>query len=327
MHIRYPQRHKSNMAGSGTRLDFVRMRPSALRLAAALAVAAAAGRLGAQTLDPRAYAANPTGASFALASYAYQTGDVVFDPTVPITDVNAKLNAGAVAYVRTFGLFGRSANAGVVVPYVWGSLEGNVFEERRRITRSGFADLQMRFSTNILGSPALTPAEFARHPPKTTLGFSLFVSAPSGEYDPTKLINISAHRWAFKPELGVSHPMGKWVFELYGGVWFFTENTNFFGGQTRSQAPIGTFQGHVSYTFLPRLWLSADATYYTGGRTTLNGRLNADLQTNSRVGLTAALPIHGPHSIKLAWSRGAATRIGADFTTYQVTYQFLWFDR
>jgi len=163
------------------------MRPSALRLAAAaLAAAAAAGRLGAQTLDPRAYAANPTGASCALASYAYQTGDVVFDPTVPITDVNAKLNAGAVAYVRTFGLFGRSANAGVVVPYVWGSLEGNVFEERRRITRSGFADLQMRFSTNILGSPALTPAEFARHPPKTTLGFSLrddvnATFVPSGE--------------------------------------------------------------------------------------------------------------------------------------------------
>ena len=213
------------------------------------------------------------------------------------------------------------------MPYVWGSLEGNVAEERRRITRSGFADLQMRFSTNILGGPALTPAEFFRQPPKTTLGFSLFVSAPSGEYDPTKLINISAHRWAFKPELGVSHPMGKWIFEAYAGIWFFTENTNFFGGQTRSQAPIGTFQAHVSYTFLPRLWLAADGTYYTGGRTTVNGRLNADLQTNSRIGLTAAVPIQGPHSIKLAWSRGATTRIGANFTTYQVTYQFLWFDR
>ena len=51
----------------------------------------------------------------------------------------------------------------------------------------------------------------------------------------------------------------------------------------REQDPIGTFQAHVSYTFKPWLWLSADATFYTGGRTTLDGAVKADLQRNSRV--------------------------------------------
>jgi hypothetical protein len=251
---------------------------------------------------------------------------VVVDPTLPVTGVFASLNAGGVGYIRTFALFGRSANAGFVVPYVWGSLEGNVLEARRRITRSGFADLQLRFAANLLGGPALTPAEFAAHPPKTTLGLSLLVSAPSGEYDSTKLINIGSHRWALRPELGLSHPAGRWVFELYAGAWFFTENTNFFGGGTRSQAPIGTFQGHVSYTVAPRMWVAADGTYYIGGRTTTNGRASREIQTNTRVGLTAAVPITRRQSIKLAWSRGTRTSIGADFTTYTATYQILWFD-
>lgn len=251
----------------------------------------------------------------------------MFDATLPITDVSASLNAGAAGFVRTLGLFGRSANAGVVVPYVWGSVEGNVLEQRRRVTRSGFADLQLRFGVNLIGAPAVTPREFAAKPPGTTLGLSLYVSAPSGEYDSTKLINIGSHRWAFKPELGLSHPAGRWVFELYGGAWFFTENTNFFGGGTRSQEPIGTFQAHVSYTIRPRMWVAVDGTYYTGGRTTVNGRLNSDLQSNSRVGLTAAVPIGPRSSIKLAWSHGARTSIGADFTTWAATYQLLWFDR
>ena len=304
------------------------VRPRTGRVSHAIAAAAllSGGLAAAQTLEPRAYSANPTGANFALGGYTYQTGSVVFDPTLPITDVSASLNSGALGYVRTFGLFGRSANAGVVVPYVWGSAEGNVGEDRRRITRSGFADLQLRFGANLIGAPAVTPREFAAKPPGTTLGFSLFVSAPSGEYDSTKLVNIGSHRWAFKPELGLSHPAGRWVFELYAGAWFFTENTSFFGGGTRSQAPIGTIQTHVSYTIRPRMWVAVDGTYYTGGRTTVNGRLNSDLQSNSRIGITAAVPVTRRSSIKVAWSRGARTSIGADFTTYAATYQLLWFD-
>ena len=46
----------------------------------------------------------------------------------------------------------------------------------------------------------------------------------------------------------------------------------------REQDPIGTLQAHVSYIFKPRLWLAVDATFYTGGRTTLDGTVKTDLQ-------------------------------------------------
>lgn len=301
-------------------------RPRSVFLAAAFLALAAAGVSG-QSLEPRAYSPNPVGTNFAVANYAYQTGAVVFDATLPFEDVTAKINAGSLVYVRTFNLFGRSANAGLVVPYVWGSIEGQVNEESRRITRSGFGDLQSRLTVNLIGGPALTPAEFAVRKPERTLGFSLLTVAPTGEYFPDKLINIGGNRWAFKPELGFSQPLGKWSFEAYAGAWFFTTNDDFFGGQTRSQEPVFAFQGHVAYTFAPRLWLAASGTYYTGGRTTINGVLNSDLQNNSRVSLTASVPLARNQSLKFFWARGATTSIGADFTTYSVSYQFVWFDR
>ena len=281
----------------------------------------------AQSLEPRAYSPNPVGANFALANYAYQTGDVVFDASIPITDVSAKINAVTLGYVRTFGLFGRSASAALAVPYAWGSVEGRVQEEQRRITRSGFADLQTRLTVNLLGGPAMTPGEFAARTPETTLGFTLVTVAPTGEYFPDKLINLGANRWAFKTELGFSQPAGRWAFEAYAAGWFFTPNDDFFGGQVRTQEPIWAFQGHVSYTFRPRLWLAASATYYTGGETSLDGIPRLDLLKNSRVSLTGSVPLGRRQSIKLFWSKGATRSLGANFTTYSVSYQILWFDR
>jgi hypothetical protein len=296
-------------------------------LAAVLLLALGAAGAAAQSLEPRAYSPNPTGANFAIASYGYQTGAIVFDASLPFSDVAARINSGTLVYVRTFGLFGRSASAALAVPYVWGSVEGEVNEQERRITRSGFADLQSRLTVNPLGGLALTPAKFAARRPSTALGFTLITVAPTGQYFPDELINIGGNRWAFKTELGVSQPLGKWAFEAYAGAWFFTTNGDFFGGGTRTQEPILAFQGHVSYTFSPPLWLAASGTYFTGGQTTLNGNLNADLQKNARVSLTASVPVAKGQSIKLFWARGATTSFGADFTTYSVSYQVLWLDR
>ncbi len=294
-------------------------------LAAGLLAALATARAAGQSLEPRAFSPNPVGTNFALVSYGYQTGGIVFDASLPFSDVTAKINSGTLAYLRTFNLFGRTASAGLAVPYAWGSVEGQVQEEQRRITRSGFADLQSRLTVNLLGGPARTPGEFAAHTPTTTLGFNLVTVAPTGEYMPDKLINIGGNRWAFKTELGLSQPVGKWAFETYAGVWFFTTNNDFYGGQVRTQKPIWAFQGHVSYTFRPRLWLAVSGTYYTGGVTSLDGQPRADLQENARVSLTGSVPLGRRQSLKLFWAKGATTRIGANFTTYSVSYQIFWF--
>lgn len=280
----------------------------------------------AQDLEPRAYSPSPVGANFFIVAYGYQTGNVLFDSAVPITDAEVNLNSSVMSYGRTFGVLGRSASAFAALPYVWGEASGQVLEEERTITRSGLADLRMRFAMNIVGGKALNPREFAVRKPSTTLGASLTVVAPTGQYDPAKLVNIGSNRWSFKPEVGLSHPIGHWYLELYGGVWFFTDNNNFFGGSLREQKPITTIQTHVSYTIRPRLWLAANATYFTGGRTVINEVINADLQKNSRIGVQASIPVGRRSSVKFSWARGLVTRIGGDFNSFGIAWQYLWFD-
>ena len=295
------------------------------RSALVLALGLAAGAASAQELTPRVYAPAPTGGNIVVLSFGRSTGELLFDPSLPFDDVNAGINSGSLLYGRTFGFLGRSANAIVALPYVWGDISGFVEDEFRQITRSGLGDVRGQLTVNILGGPALLPREFAAARPDTILGLSLAVAAPTGQYDPSKLINIGSNRWSLRPQLGVSKTVGPWYLELYGGVWFFGTNTDFFGGSVREQDPIGSFQAHLSYTFKPHLWLAADATFYSGGRTTLDGRVNADVQSNSRLGVTLALPLGRRANLKVAWATGFTTRIGADFDTLGVALQTVWF--
>jgi hypothetical protein len=281
----------------------------------------------AQELEPRAYSANPIGANFLVAAYGYQAGDVLFDPSVPITNATAYVNSTVFGYGRSFGLFGRQASVGIVVPYVWLSMNGDVYEDHRDITRSGLADTRVKLTINLLGGPALTPREFMTRKHGTTLGVSLAVQAPTGQYDSTKLINLGTNRWSFKPELGLSHPMGRFTLELHAGAWFYTDNTDFFGGSRFEQDPLVGFQAHVAYSFQPRMWLALDGTFYAGGLTYNNGVAASERQQNSRIGLTFALPIGKQHSIKAAWAKGVTARVGDKVDIYSISYQFLWFDR
>jgi hypothetical protein len=285
----------------------------------------AAGHVSGQDMEPRAYSPNPMGANFVVLSGGNSTGSVLLDPSLPITDVHASIDTLALSYNRTFGVFGRAASAALAAPYAWGTIEGQVEESFHSIWRSGLGDWKLRLAVNLVGGPALTRPEFANRRPTTSLGISLIVVAPTGQYDPSKLINVGANRWAFKPELGLSHPVGHWAFEGYLGLWLYTTNHEFFGGSVRAQDPILTLQAHVAFTFKPRLWLAGDATFYTGGSTTVDGVANSDHQSNSRVGMTLAVPVWRQFSVKGAWTTGAITRIGVAFTTYTLAAQYSWF--
>src|SRR5205814_3267899 len=133
----------------------------------------------------------------------HSSGDVLFDPSLEVTDAQARIDTVMLGYVRTFGLLGRSASLGVLLPYVQGSLSGALAGVPTRVYRSGVADARLRLAVNMLGGPALTRGKFAARAPTAALGASLSVVAPTGQYGPSRLINIGSNRWAFKPELGL----------------------------------------------------------------------------------------------------------------------------
>lgn len=280
----------------------------------------------AQSLEPRAYSPSPVGANFALVSFAESSGTVLLDSEAPFDNVTAKLDASALGYGHTFSLLGRQALISVAVPYIRGTLQGQVGESSTSIQRSGMGNLQTRFSVNLLGSPALSPQAFAQEPARFILGTSLTVVAPTGQYDPTRLINIGTNRWAYKAELGISEPLRNLVLDCYAGVWWFTDNRSYYPGQsTRSQDPLATLQAHLSYTFRPRLWLAVDTTWYGGGGSSVNHVPANDRQDNSRAGATLSLPLGRAQSLKSFFSTGVSARSGQDFTTWGVGYQVVWF--
>ena len=212
-----------------------------------------------------------------------------------------------------------------MVPYINGNVSGTVFEDQLKVTRSGLGDIRVRVMVNLVGSPALRPKEFAAYKARTVVGASVTVIAPTGQYDPRRLVTLSSNRWAFKPEVGISKPHGKWTFEAAGGAWLFTANNNFFGGQRRQQKPLLSLQGDVIYTLRPRTWVAVNASYYTGGRTTVNGVLNNDRQGNSRVGVTGSIPLNKGQSIKLAYAKGVTARSGGNFSIFAIGWGYTWF--
>src|SRR5262249_51989586 len=99
------------------------------------------GAARAQDMEPRAYSAVPIHTNFAVASYQRITGDVTLDPSIPITGLKGSINAGFLAYDRTFDFFGHVASAALAVPYVSAEFSGQVVGVGQQITREGFGDL------------------------------------------------------------------------------------------------------------------------------------------------------------------------------------------
>lgn len=282
------------------------------------------GCVNAQDLEPRAYANAPVGMNFLLLGYQYSEGALFFDPALPVTDAKSNIDMGLVAYIRSLDITGKSAKAGFVLPYAELQASGNlngVFKSRED---SGLADPLAFFSINLSGAPALGLNEFISYQQDVIVGMTFKLSMPFGDYEQDKLINIGTNRWAFETELGLSKAINHLILEAAASVTCYADNDEFNNDQTRQQESIYAIQGHVIYSFPEGIWASWGATYYTGGRTTIDGVDKNDLQQNWRTGFTLVLPVSRYHSIKLYANSGVSTRTGSDFDAIGIAWQTRW---
>jgi hypothetical protein len=279
----------------------------------------------AQSLEPRLYVPQPTGRNIVAASYGHTTGSLVFDAMMPVKDSQVTLDSGTLAYVRTFGLFGRSGQLQAVSTFVTGEASAVVAGQDTTRNLEGPADPMLRLAINLKGGPARRRAELAGVRFGTIIGASLSVSLPLGDYDHDRRINVGANRCAIKPELGVVQPLGSsWAMEGYAGVWLFGDNTDYLQSSTVTQDPLWTLQGHLIRIFGRRAWLALDGTLVNGGKTAVDGVVQNTFTNNVRLGATAGWFLGGGHALKAAFASGVYTRYGGDFDIITVGYQYAW---
>lgn len=163
--------------------------------------------------NSRAYWPAPKGTMVAVLGYKYSFGDILTDPSLPITGVDSKIHVAYLGYLQSFSLFNRTTNLLIELPYTWATTKGIILDllgdvPARRFT-SKIADIGVVFSINLIGAPTMDLIDFQelRRDPHQILGASLKILLPTGAYEEDKLINVGANRWAFKPELGYIIPI------------------------------------------------------------------------------------------------------------------------
>jgi hypothetical protein len=286
---------------------------------------AAVAELHGQDLTPRAYVLTPTGSHAIILSTSFNAGEVVVDPAAPIDNAKGSFQVPALGYYESFNFLGRSANITAIVPYARGNFSADIEGVSTHAYRSGMADARVRIAVNLYGGPAMDLGEYLRWKEKRLIGVSLTVAIPTGQYDSARAVNTGTNRWGIKPEIGFTRRWAHWVFDGYAGVWAFGNNTAYFPGyRTRTQKPIGAVESHFGYYVRPRLWISADANFWIGSRSAIDGIERQDQQRDSRAGLTTSIPVSRNHAAKLSYSRGAyVTRSGA-YRTITVGWQYSW---
>jgi hypothetical protein len=279
---------------------------------------------GAQSLEPRAYSPGPVGVNFAIVALSQSTGGLSVGGDVPLTDARLAFAGPTLGLARTLDLWGLSGKFDVIVPM--GRLSGSALyqgePESRAVT--GVGDPTMRLSVMFYGAPAMDAAQFRTYRQDLIVGASLQVSLPLGQYDDSRLLNIGAHRWWVKPETGLSKALGPWTVELAAAGTFYTENSDFFGGHRRGQDPIYSGRMNAIYSFRSGVWASLDATFFTGGRTEIDGVEGNDLERNWRLGATLAFPITRRTSLKFNASRGVSARTGNNYDMIGAAWQYRW---
>lgn len=283
----------------------------------------------AQDLEPHLLSSMPTGTNVAVASYAYSTGNIMLDNALPIEDLSSEINSAVFAYARSFKLFNKLAKVDAIIPFSFANFSGLVDSRDSSTYRQGLGDPSFRISMILLGADPLKPADFAsREQKKFKLGVMARARVPLGQYNSSKLINLSTNRYSLKLGLAGSYSITKKLnWEVHFNSWYFSENKSFYNGNTLKQKPMLSLQTHLSYEFKPGFWVAVSYGKTNLGETVLNGIDRDDVQKNSRSGLALAYRVNKKHSLKVAYTTGVTTRYGSDYSTFILAYQYLWFDK
>ena len=265
-----------------------------------------------QEIEARAYSNAPIGMNFVTAGVAQAKSG------------SYTLNTEAVSLTHVLDVAGQSGRLTLTVPYAELSGVGRVGGQSINASAEGLSDPMIKASVNLYGAPALTNGQFASYQQDLIIGASLAATIPWGKYNSSQMVNVGANRSLIQPAAGLSQAIGSWRLELAGMATIYTSNTNYMGSNTLSQNPVYSGETHAIYYFPNTAWISADATYFTGGQTYVNGMPASGTQENWRFGSTLSYPIDKQNSIRLSGSKGVYSRTDTSYNAVGISWQYRW---
>jgi len=291
----------------------------------ALAVLRFPDQVCAQFAEAHHYDNAPVGVNQLELAYAYAHSDASIDTSLVVAGAKFNLNQGTFTYTRYFGFLHRAAWVEASVPLA--DLSGSISGTNVQGSITGSGDSSYAVTALLKGGPALSADQFADYQPTTTVGMSLNISAPTGQYNSSKLLNLGSDRWSFKPEIAVSHPLGseqKWQCDVYAHAYFFTDNTSYNGREILRQEPLPGLEGHVSYFFVHNAWASIDTLYSFRGATVINGVSQNDAQKNFTLGSEVNVSLNPRNSLVFQFAKALVHQNGPAVTGFAVKYSYSW---
>jgi hypothetical protein len=258
-------------------------------------------------------------------AYAYAHANASIDNSLIVAGARFNLNQGTISYTRYFGFIHHLVWAEASVPLA--GLNGSITGTNIRGSVTGTGDSSYTVSALLKGGSALSVAQFADYKPITTVGMSLTITAPTGQYSSDKILNLGSNRWSFKPEIAISHPFGpeqKWEVEAYANSYFFTDNTSYHEREILRQHALPGLEGHISYSFLDRLWASLDARYSFRGTTFIDGVDQNNAQQNLSLGSVVNLSFNSRNSLVFEFDKSLVHRNGPAVSGFATKYNYSW---
>jgi hypothetical protein len=278
----------------------------------------------AQFTDAHQYDNVPVGINQLELGYAFVHGNTAIDPSLVVTGATLNLNQVTIDYTRYFGLFHRLMWVEAAVPVA--RLGASTSTPAIEGSTAGAGDSSYALAMMLKGGPALSVSQFQQYEPATALGVSLTVSAPTGQYNGDKILNLGSDRWSFKPELALSHPFGpeqKWQLDTYANGYFYTDNTSYRGREILRQDPLAGLEGHISYSLNNSLWVSFDTRYSFRANTFVAGVDQNNAQQNVILGSEMSVAINSRHSLLLEFAKAVLHENGPSIVGFSVKYDYM----
>lgn len=289
-------------------------------IASALMIAGAQAQEGA-----RAYFPVPAG-----------TNDIEFTGTYVHTEtsgVTADSFTVTPSYRRALDLFGDAGTFLIGIPV--GKVSGTTpFGDED--TGVGLGDMFIGGTVGLINAPALTPQGYVQYKPGFSASVVGRVFLPTGAYDSSRILNLGGNRWSAEVMLPMSYMMGSSLvdptlttFEVIPSVQIFGDNndpfTPFPGFITSTgQAPLYGVEAHLTHSFSPMVWASADAYGKLGGETSVNGVGQGDAQQSLALGATLGLTLSQSTALRLSYQHNVYSKTSnAAGSTFMATAAFL----